>query len=140
MKQYITRTRQPNFVVSDHDPHGVAWEVGTPHPGLTVYEDGKFIEYVPGDFTTPKQKNPSKKKKKGQSGPVYKWNEVIVKKELVLTLKNCEVPDYVRKYLPKIKTIDWYWSTRKKKAKTIVVICFRNKKDATAFKKKIKES
>lgn len=136
MKQYVARTRQPTFIVSEHDPHGIAWDVGTPHPGLAVYEDGKFIEYVPGDFTMPKQK--SAKKKKGQS-PVYKWNEVVIKKELVLTpIKNCEVPDYVRKYLPKIKTIDWYWSTRKKKA--IIVICFRNKKDATAFRKKIKES
>lgn len=76
----------------------------------------------------------AKKKKGGEPG--YRWNEVTIKKELVLKPPvNCEVPDYVRQYLPDIEMFDWYWAIRTKKDKTIVVACFRDKKDATKFKK-----
>lgn len=83
------------------------------------------------------------KKKKGQQEPSYRWNEVIIKKELVLIPSTkCEVPEYVRKYLPEIEMMDWYWAIRtkkykKRKDKVFVVICFRHKKDAEVFKKMI---
>jgi len=80
------------------------------------------------------------KKKKGEGEPGYRWNEVVIKKELVLKPPaDCEVPGYVRKYLPELEMINWYWAIRTKKYKTkkdetVVVACFRHKKDAKAFR------
>ena len=74
---------------------------------------------------------------------MFKWNEVIIETDMILKPpKKCEVPDYVKKFLPEIKMGDWYWAIRTKDDtddETIVVICFLHKKDAAVFKKKIKE-
>jgi len=47
-KVFMTRTRRLDFIPSDHDVHGVAWDTRDPHPGWAIFQGRDFLGYSGG--------------------------------------------------------------------------------------------